>query len=1008
MLESWVREKHLRFEDELRRWIWDADIVHSQGPEGSDVQLMEQSFAALAEEAKGLLATAAVIGPSFGSQLLAEVCGYEPKETLRLLYAAEAEGIIGREDEGEEGSTDREKQYLFLHPHLHRLAYAHDAGRNAQRHWRVGKQLLSGVMEGADSTLMAAVDHLNRGIQGTPRQELEQLASYNLQASNKAVQNGQYAKGRYYAEAGLRFLGQAGTGAVEKISFHLKLDLACSLYGGGELEPARELLLGLMQLGERLSKTERLLLWQHLIQFHTLANHQIAVQYGNQALHEYGWQLKENPSLLSIAKEVAQTQLLLYRKRRNVQRSAVQQDAEYRTHCSLMLQLSFPMLLHNAGALIELYARFIRYGLNKGMNDLLAAIIVIYELLLQRVLPGYAQVSYFADSDNLMNMHASQPQSKYHFAFLRGMFKQLEHPAESEAYLRQSLHRGMKLGDNGFVNMAIITCLITYNGDLYKLAELLDSIAVYVRYYAIEKTMEIVGITGKFAAALRDASLQEAFIAIPGTASGEAEQSKEDNYSCCCRLQVAYLSARYEEALYWAKLARTNELASDWASVRRHRFYETMTISALYPKAGTAERKWIRQALRKQLKRMKKWRGIFGSQSAAHGLIEAEWKRIAGSPSEVIDAYWAAAKQAKTEKNGLMEGIICERLAHYYEHQLMSRAGAMIAMMDACTAYSLWGVNAKVTQIRTEHADLLRAMPEPIEVQPLQLNSSRERKSLLPPRRKQAEATATADGKFERILEQLPRFGINRDNWLESFLQAAIRQSGADYGLVLSVKEEGYAVVADPYPSRSAEQTQAYAQSVLRHTLLTNQPIVLYDALQSYFVKDAYIEARCTRSILCMPIVVPGEKAPFLLYLENRHVPGVFTKRDINVLELILARTIYLKMLEDEAATHKWSVTANASDTKAAAEAIEAGRPAQVHLRAQATAEVPPFIEPLTSREIEVLEAIAQGLSNKDIGERFGIAETTVKTHTTRIFGKLGVKRRGQAVVRAKEWNIIE
>ncbi|QKS47093.1 hypothetical protein HUB94_21825 (plasmid) [Paenibacillus cellulosilyticus] len=47
-------------------------------------------------------------------------------------------------------------------------------------------------------------------------------------------------------------------------------------------------------------------------------------------------------------------------------------------------------------------------------------------------------------------------------------------------------------------------------------------------------------------------------------------------------------------------------------------------------------------------------------------------------------------------------------------------------------------------------------------------------------------------------------------------------------------------------------------------------------------------------------------------------------------------------------------------------------------------------------------------MSNKEIADRFGIAETTVKTHSSRIIGKLGVKRRGQAVVRARELHLIE
>jgi len=52
----------------------------------------------------------------------------------------------------------------------------------------------------------------------------------------------------------------------------------------------------------------------------------------------------------------------------------------------------------------------------------------------------------------------------------------------------------------------------------------------------------------------------------------------------------------------------------------------------------------------------------------------------------------------------------------------------------------------------------------------------------------------------------------------------------------------------------------------------------------------------------------------------------------------------------------------------------------------------------LTPRECEILEAIARGMSNREIGEKLCVSENTVKTHSRRLFDKLGAKRRTQAV----------
>jgi DNA-binding NarL/FixJ family response regulator len=66
-----------------------------------------------------------------------------------------------------------------------------------------------------------------------------------------------------------------------------------------------------------------------------------------------------------------------------------------------------------------------------------------------------------------------------------------------------------------------------------------------------------------------------------------------------------------------------------------------------------------------------------------------------------------------------------------------------------------------------------------------------------------------------------------------------------------------------------------------------------------------------------------------------------------------------------------------------------------------------PFDEPLTRREIEVLEHLAEGLSNKAIAARLGISDQTVKFHVASICGKLGAANRTDAVRRAVRRGLI-
>ncbi|MBN1584673.1 MAG: hypothetical protein JXA89_28460 [Anaerolineae bacterium] len=66
-----------------------------------------------------------------------------------------------------------------------------------------------------------------------------------------------------------------------------------------------------------------------------------------------------------------------------------------------------------------------------------------------------------------------------------------------------------------------------------------------------------------------------------------------------------------------------------------------------------------------------------------------------------------------------------------------------------------------------------------------------------------------------------------------------------------------------------------------------------------------------------------------------------------------------------------------------------------------------PMLEPLSEREIEILQLIAQGLSNREIGEQLFISQGTVKAHTSNIYGKLGVRSRTQAVAQARDWGLL-
>src|SRR5277367_3639569 len=79
---------------------------------------------------------------------------------------------------------------------------------------------------------------------------------------------------------------------------------------------------------------------------------------------------------------------------------------------------------------------------------------------------------------------------------------------------------------------------------------------------------------------------------------------------------------------------------------------------------------------------------------------------------------------------------------------------------------------------------------------------------------------------------------------------------------------------------------------------------------------------------------------------------------------------------------------------------VPAGRPFAVNSKKREELEITP-------RELEILELIAKGLSNREIAEKLFVSENTVKTHSSRVFDKLGAKRRTQAVQLGKEFGLL-
>ncbi|MBO9598156.1 MAG: response regulator transcription factor [Cohnella sp.] len=179
---------------------------------------------------------------------------------------------------------------------------------------------------------------------------------------------------------------------------------------------------------------------------------------------------------------------------------------------------------------------------------------------------------------------------------------------------------------------------------------------------------------------------------------------------------------------------------------------------------------------------------------------------------------------------------------------------------------------------------------------------------------------------------------------------------------------------------------QSYLRPIVEAASSLGSHIIVADVQDSYYrtLDRQAVKAVNRRSVLCMPIRLANSRFPMILYMENRALNGVFTEQTATDVEEVVTKYSYLLLFQLQAQQteqHRITAVAPSSDAKYRVMALE----------------------PLTLREEEVLKALVRGMSNKEIAEELFISEMTVKTHVHRLYAKLGVKRRGQAIALARE-----
>jgi PAS domain S-box-containing protein len=292
------------------------------------------------------------------------------------------------------------------------------------------------------------------------------------------------------------------------------------------------------------------------------------------------------------------------------------------------------------------------------------------------------------------------------------------------------------------------------------------------------------------------------------------------------------------------------------------------------------------------LRLMRIWAGLV-PQNFLHqlDLVEAELARCLGRDDQAAKSYEQAIQNSK--RNGYIHesGLAAELAAEFY----LGRKQVPAAIDHLCTAYFAylaWGAAAKVADLVSRYPDWLppgkdQETREQIPVEEggpaEQLASSIDLSTILKASMELAQET-------------------NLEVLLRKMMAILMENAGAQNGSLLLIQndrwvlkvqgsadlEDGFAMLSTPLEYLSSQAGKFHLPiSIINYVINLKTDLVLEDAAASrQFYRDAYIQNRRPKSILCAPLMNQGELTG-VIYLENNLTTGAFTSDRLEIVRLL-------------------------------------------------------------------------------------------------------------------------
>lgn len=1016
-------EQWLRYVAKRGVWEWDLPAIEHMPVSGGLLEFMMERTARQPKNVQRVISLAACFGGRFHVPALAEILQVPVNEVAMNLQNAVHEGFVipqdgnGNQNQVASGAAEGiHKDYIFLHDRIEQAAYSlldEDSKRNF--HLQIGRFIQKHTaQDDRNADLFDSVYHLNKGADLiTKPDEIMQLISLNLMAGRKAKLSSAYEAALAFLRKGAEMLWDELWTSRFELCFDLNLELAECEYLSGHYEHA-DALFAMLDIRSRDRRDRSRVSLIRIRRYVGRGKYTEAIEAGLERLREFHIQIPLKPGIALIAGETIATRWRLRRSSRNRLADLPEMtDKDSSLVMDLLLTMMAPSFFKNIGLCVVLVCKAVKMSLKYGNHPFSSVAYICFGIatsfLLKDMRTGYqlGRIAVtLADKSDWGSVI-----SKTGVLFGGILSQWVGHAREGDAYLTKSLQRGLESGDYIFASFA----MISHVNSLY-MRETLGSLSRTIVQYMeiIDKTRDpyvkqnlllyrqfIQAMQGKTENPLsfNEETFDEEQYLIQVSKGDTAATTLFQYYTF--KIQLSYLTESYEQALQYAQAVKPYAFyAQELPHNSECRYYESLSISTLLSTDGTKDKRRLWKRLRTNLNKMKRW-SKQSPENFLHKvlLMEAEIARLRGNHTEAAERYDQAIQAARDNGYIQHKAIANERAALYYSSLGRDKVAFAYAE-DAYRFFSKWGAAVKIgkfterfPQVRPGASQANKDRPPSSSVQPLAENSRRDMVQDAIVSVNSTGSSMEMDLAVIMKITQVVSNEIDLEQCIRKLMFFIMEGTGAQKGCLVLVKD-GKLVVEIAVEAGAewhvlAENTALnncfeLSQGIIQYTARTQDIVILDDAANAgLFVHDPYVAGHKTKSVLGFPVIVQG-RSEGILYLENNLVAGAFASERLNLLRMLSTQVLYVRKLIDSIERESdplQLVSVNIKDNG---------------------------VEPLTEREIMVLNLMAAGLSNQEIGERLVIAAGTVKVHIKNIFAKLKVNRRIKAVSLAKEMDLLK